>query len=59
MLRWSAIALVATIWVSAAIFGLYIVRFYAGSLGAGRPSVWNEVLPRLYEPTTPLATSAR
>lgn len=57
LLRWSAVALVATIWVSAAIFGVYIVRFYAGSLAVGAPGIWNEVLPRLYEPTTPLATA--
>lgn len=56
-LRWSASLLVASIWVSAAIFGLYIARFYAGSLSAGIPEQWNAVLPRLYEPQTPLATA--
>lgn len=56
LLRLSALALVAAVWVSAALFGLYIVMFYAGALAEGTPAEWNAVLPRLYEPQTPLAT---
>jgi hypothetical protein len=54
---WTATALVATVWVSVALFGLYILAFYAGALLDGELEGWNEVLPRLYEPTTPAATA--
>lgn len=57
LLRWMCIALVATVWVSAALFGLYILAFYAGALAQSDMNAWNEVLPRLYEPTTPAATA--
>lgn len=56
-LRWSGALLVAAVWASAFLFGVYIVSFYAGSLRVGAPDRWNEVLPRLYEPATPLATT--
>lgn len=57
LLRWTSIALVATVWLSAALFGLYILAFYAGALLDGEMARWNEVLPRLYEPATPAATA--
>lgn len=57
LLRWSATALVAMVWLSVALFGLYILAFYAGALLDGELEGWNEVLPRLYEPTTPAATA--
>ena len=56
-LRWSGILLVTTVWVSAALFGLYILAFYASALYEGNMGRWNKVLPRLYEPTTTTATS--
>lgn len=55
-LRWSARVLVALVWVSSALFGLYVAFFYAGAIGAGTPEEWNAVLPRLYEPQTLAAT---
>jgi Predicted membrane protein (DUF2306) len=55
-LRWAARALVAVVWISAAIFGLYIVAFYAGAVSDGAPDRWNESLPRLYDPHEMLAT---
>jgi len=30
--RWSGAALVCTVWISATLFGLYIVAFYVGAL---------------------------
>jgi hypothetical protein len=57
ILRWSGVALVATVWISATLFGLYILAFYAGALAEGEMAAWNRVLPRLYEPETPVATA--
>jgi hypothetical protein len=45
--RWSATALVGTVWISATLFGLYILAFYAGSLAEGRMSKWNQNLSGL------------
>jgi hypothetical protein len=55
-LRWATRVLVAMVWISAAIFGLYIVAFYAGVAFDGALERWNAALPRLYEPDTPFAT---
>ena len=55
-LRWAVRALVSIVWISAAIFGLYIVALYAGAVSDGAPERWNESLPRLYEPYEMLAT---
>jgi hypothetical protein len=57
LLRWASITLVATVWVSATLFGLYILAFYAGAVAEGDMARWNEVLPRLYEPSTPVSTA--
>ncbi|SFD30332.1 DUF2306 domain-containing protein [Spirosoma endophyticum] len=56
-LRWSSVLLVTTVWVSAALFGLYILAFYASALYEGNMDRWNQVLPRLYEQGTTTATS--
>ncbi|MFC5412416.1 DUF2306 domain-containing protein [Larkinella bovis] len=56
-LRWSSRMLVATVWASAALFGLYILAFYAAALYEGNMARWNQVLPRLYEPATTAATT--
>jgi uncharacterized membrane protein len=56
--RWSAGALVATTWASAAIFGAYILAFYGGAAPRGTLGDWNRTLPRLYEAATPAATAA-
>lgn len=55
-LRGAYVALIAVVWVSAAIFGLYIIAFYGGSVSDGAPERWNTVLPHLYETNSLLAT---
>jgi hypothetical protein len=54
--RWSARGLVAVTWISATIFGLYIIAYYVGAAYEGTPDQWNERLPRLYDPQTAFAT---
>lgn len=56
--RWSGTALVCTVWISATLFGLYIVAFYLGALADGQVATWNQNLSGLYEPRAPAATSA-
>jgi hypothetical protein len=56
-LRWSGIILVTTVWTSAALFGLYILAFYAAALYENDMARWNQVLPRLYEKGSVSATS--
>ena len=48
LLRWSGGLLVAAAWASAALFGTYIVFFYAGAIAAGTPAQWNANLPGLF-----------
>lgn len=55
VLRGSSVLLVATVWLSALLFGLYILAFYAAALYQGDVERWNLVLPRLYERETPAA----
>ncbi len=54
-LRWSSVALVATVWISSAIFGAYILAFYGGAIPADTLEDWNTTLPRLWEASTPWA----
>lgn len=56
-LRWSMIALAATVWLSTTVFGLYILAFYAGALAEGEMARWNGVLPGLHDPERPVATA--
>ena len=56
-LRWSSLLLTTTVWVSACLFGLYILAFYASALYEGNMARWNNVLPRLYESSTTTATT--
>jgi hypothetical protein len=56
--RWSGAALVCTVWMSATLFGFYIVAFYVGALADGQVAKWNQNLPGLYEAHSPAATSA-
>jgi uncharacterized membrane protein len=56
ILYWSSIALVATVWISALLFGLYIFAFYVAALTDGDLSSWNRGLPGLYEEDKPAAT---
>jgi len=56
-LRWSGVLLVVTVWVSAGLFGLYILAFYAASLFGGNLDKWNEILPGLYNRGSAAATT--
>jgi hypothetical protein len=56
-LQWASHVLTTTAWISAALFGLYILAFYAAALVDGNMAKWNEGLPRLYESHTPAATA--
>jgi len=60
--RWSrrifqgaVVALTAASWISAALFGAYILAFYGGALPKHDLSRWNENLPNLYGPHTLIA----
>ena len=56
-LTWSIRGLVASAWTSTALFGLYILAFYAAAALEGDLARWNEGLPKLYEMHTPAATA--
>jgi hypothetical protein len=57
LLGWSGGALVAVAWASAALFGVYIVFFYAGAIAAGTPEQWNANLPGLFVPGARIGTA--
>lgn len=57
-LGWSATILVGISWVSAGLFGAYILAFFGGMAVGGAPERWNQSLPRLHEAATPGATLA-
>ncbi|NRB49779.1 MAG: DUF2306 domain-containing protein [Saprospiraceae bacterium] len=48
--------LVATVWISAILFGLFIISFYFVALLKGNTAQWNEILPGLYDERTEAAT---
>ena len=48
--------LVATVWISAILFGLFILSFYFVALLKGDTAQWNEILPGLYDERTEAAT---
>lgn len=52
------VLLTATVWVSAGIFGLYILAFYAAAWAGGNMTKWNGILPDLYDPNTLTATTS-
>ena len=58
LVRLSGGALLISSWISAAIFGAFILAYYIGAVPRGAMTAWNHTLPQLYEPTTPLATLA-
>lgn len=47
-LKWLGIILVAMVWISAGLFGLYILAFYFSPIYAGNMQQWNNGLPGLY-----------
>ncbi|MGE5106630.1 MAG: DUF2306 domain-containing protein [Sphingobacteriales bacterium] len=55
--RWSGYLLVTTVWISAGLFGLYILAFYASALYTGNLERWNNILHGLYEKGLITATS--
>ncbi|MEM9528929.1 MAG: hypothetical protein AAGA31_20125 [Bacteroidota bacterium] len=55
-LRTAATILVGAVWMSAIIFGLYILCFYFIGLLMGNTTQWNEVLPGLYDEDSRSAT---
>ena len=57
LFRWCGTALIGTVWISATLFGFYILAFYAGALAEGQMSKWNQNLTGLFEPHSPAATS--
>lgn len=48
VLRWSTLGLVGSCWISAGLFGMYILAFYLMSI-PGHLNSWNDNLPGLYE----------
>ncbi len=48
--------LAATVWISALLFGLFILSFYFVALMEGNTEQWNQVLPGLYDSSTKSAT---
>jgi len=57
ILHWSSRILTTVVWTSATLFGFYILAFYVAALYQGDMQRWNGVLPRLYQPGAPTATS--
>lgn len=57
LLKVSVYLITTTVWISALLFGLYILAFYAAALYEGNMDRWNTVLPKLYEQNTRTANS--
>lgn len=53
----TSLLLVTTVWISAGLFGLYILAFYAAALYNGHLAKWNQILPGLYEENASAATT--
>ena len=53
-----SLTLVTTFWISAVLFGAYILAYYGGAIADRDLVDWNAVLPRVYEPSTPAASVA-
>lgn len=58
ILRRTSRGLVAMVWLSSALFGLYILTFYAAALAEGNPARWNEVLPAQHDAAHPVVATA-
>lgn len=56
LLQRASSLLVVIVWLSAILFGLFILAFYAFSLITDDFSNWNKVLPDLYDPAHKMAT---
>jgi len=55
-MNWSIKGLIATVWGSTILFGVYILIFYFLALIQGNMEQWNGVLKGLYDPNTRAAT---
>jgi hypothetical protein len=55
-LQAAAASLVTAVWISAGIFGLYILAYFGGAVGDGELERWNVTL-RLYNPDSLAATA--
>jgi len=55
-LKWNIQLLAGIVWLSAFIFGLYILAFYFIALLQGNTAQWNNILPGLYDAQTKTAT---
>lgn len=53
----TSVLLLVSVWLSAGLFGLYILAFYATALAGGNLEKWNKILPGLYNPGKTLATA--
>ena len=54
---WNACCVpVGVVWISSAIFGVYILAYYGGAIPASTLEDWNATLPKLYEAHTPAAS---
>ena len=58
LLSWSARLLVVASWISGVLFGVYILLFFGGTALSGTAERWNQSLPELHDPATPLAVLA-
>lgn len=56
LLHGLTLALGGIVWISALLFGLFILSFYFVALLEGNQAQWNRVLPELYETGEPTAT---
>ncbi|MEM9544794.1 MAG: DUF2306 domain-containing protein [Bacteroidota bacterium] len=56
LVQWAGGLLVATVWGSALLFGLYILAFYFIALLNGETEVWNKILPGLFDHQKQAAT---
>lgn len=54
--RFSSRALLAIVWISSFIFGLYILANYAAAYFENDMVRWNNVLPEIYDPNQPQAS---
>lgn len=55
LLRWSVRILTATVWISATLFGLYILTGYVAEAALGNAATWNELFPRIHSPRSTAA----
>ena len=55
LLRAMGILLVAIVWISAGLFGLYMLAFYAADWYGDNLENWNKILPGLYKKQQPAA----